>query len=132
MGGVLDNVKSLIGDGDLAGFTQKFREKGLDEEVASWISKGQNLPIVGEQIQKVLGQDVVAGVAARLGIKKRMVHKYLRRGSGSLPTRRRRSSRRRCRTWSTGSLPTASCRRRSRRRSGSRPSPREERRAPFR
>ena len=66
--GVLDDIKGLVGDGDVAGFAKKFREKGLDKEVASWVSKGENLPIVGDQIEKVLGHEAVAGVAARLGV----------------------------------------------------------------
>jgi uncharacterized protein YidB (DUF937 family) len=61
-------VKKLIEERDLSSFTQKFRETGLDEQVSSWISKGQNLPVVGDQIEKALGNDTVAGIAAKLGI----------------------------------------------------------------
>lgn len=64
----IDEVKQLIRERDLSGVTQKFRESGLDEQVSSWISKGENLPVVGEQIKKALGNDVVAGIAAKLGI----------------------------------------------------------------
>jgi uncharacterized protein YidB (DUF937 family) len=65
--GVTDEVKGLIG-GDLNGLVKKFRDSGLDEQVSSWISKGENLPIAGDQIKKVLGNDTVAGIAAKLGI----------------------------------------------------------------
>jgi uncharacterized protein YidB (DUF937 family) len=65
--GSADEAKSLIG-GDLSGLVKKFKEGGLDEQVSSWISKGENLPIAGDQIRKVLGNDVVAGIAAKLGI----------------------------------------------------------------
>lgn len=65
---VVDEVKRLIGERDLSGITQKFRESGLDKQVSSWISKGENLPVVGDQIKKALGSDVVAGIAAKLGI----------------------------------------------------------------
>jgi uncharacterized protein YidB (DUF937 family) len=61
-------VKKLIEERDLPSFTQKFRETGLDEQVSSWVSKGQNLPVVGDQIEKALGNDTVAGIAAKLGI----------------------------------------------------------------
>jgi len=64
----IDEVKQLIRDRDLSGITQKFRESGLDEQVSSWISKGENLPVVGDQIEKPLGNDVVSGIAAKLGI----------------------------------------------------------------
>jgi uncharacterized protein YidB (DUF937 family) len=36
--------------------------------VSSWISKGENMPIVGDQIKKVLGHETVAGIATKLGI----------------------------------------------------------------
>jgi uncharacterized protein YidB (DUF937 family) len=61
-------VKKLIEERDLSNITQKFRESGLDEQVSSWISKGQNLPVVGEQIERALGHDTVAGIASKLGI----------------------------------------------------------------
>jgi len=64
----VDEVKQLIRERDLSGITQKFRESGLDKQVSSWISKGENLPVVGDQIKKALGSDVVAGIAAKLGI----------------------------------------------------------------
>ena len=65
---VVDEVKRLIGERDLSRITQKLRESGLEEQVSSWISKGTNLPVVGAQIEKALGNDVVAGIAAKLGI----------------------------------------------------------------
>jgi uncharacterized protein YidB (DUF937 family) len=65
---VTDEAMSLIEDGKLSGLVQKFKDEGLDKQVSSWISKGENVPIAGDQIKKVLGNDVVAGVAAKLGI----------------------------------------------------------------
>jgi hypothetical protein len=62
-----DEAKSLIG-GNLPGLAQKFKDSGLDEQVSSWISKGENMPIVGDQIKKVLGDETVAGIATKLGI----------------------------------------------------------------
>ncbi len=61
-------VRKLIEERDLSSIAQKLRESGLDEQVSSWISQGQNLPVVGEQIQRALGNDVVAGIASKLGI----------------------------------------------------------------
>lgn len=65
---VIDEVKQLLRERDISGIAQKFRESGLDEQVSSWISKGENLPVVGHQIERALGNDVVAGIAAKLGI----------------------------------------------------------------
>jgi uncharacterized protein YidB (DUF937 family) len=68
MGAATAEVKKLIEERDLSSITQKFRDSGLDEQVSSWISKGQNLPVVGDQIERALGHDTVAGIAAKLGI----------------------------------------------------------------
>jgi uncharacterized protein YidB (DUF937 family) len=64
---VTDEAKSLIG-GNLSGLAQKFKDSGLDEQMASWISKGENLPIAGDQIKKALGDETVASIATKLGI----------------------------------------------------------------
>jgi uncharacterized protein YidB (DUF937 family) len=64
---VADEAKSLIG-GNLSGLAKQFKDSGLDEQVSSWISKGENLPIAGDQIKKVLGDETVAGIATKLGI----------------------------------------------------------------
>jgi uncharacterized protein YidB (DUF937 family) len=65
---VTDEVKTLIEHGKLQGLVQKFKDEGLDKEVSSWISKGENLPVAGDQIKKVLGNDIIAGVAQKFGI----------------------------------------------------------------
>jgi uncharacterized protein YidB (DUF937 family) len=65
---VTDEAKRLIEGGKLDGLVQKFKDEGLDKQVSSWISKGENLPIAGEHIKKVLGNDLVAGIAGKLGI----------------------------------------------------------------
>jgi uncharacterized protein YidB (DUF937 family) len=65
---VVDEVKNLIRERNLDRLTQKLRESGLDAQVSSWIAKGQNLPVVGEQITKALGNDTIAGIAQKLGI----------------------------------------------------------------
>jgi uncharacterized protein YidB (DUF937 family) len=65
---VTDEAKSLVQGGTLSGLVQKFKDSGLDEQVSSWISKGENLPIAGDQIKKVLGNETVAGIATKLGI----------------------------------------------------------------
>ena len=64
----VDEVKKLIEERDLSSFAQKFEESGMDEQVESWISTGQNLPVVGDQITKALGNDTVRDVATKLGI----------------------------------------------------------------
>jgi uncharacterized protein YidB (DUF937 family) len=70
-GGILDLALNLINSsnvGGLAGLVQMFKDKGLAEVVNSWVSTGQNLPISGEQIQRVLGGDQIGNLASGLGL----------------------------------------------------------------
>ena len=67
--GLFDSVAHLVTEGDgIDGLVKKFGESGLDDKMKSWISKGENLPISAAQIEKVLGNEHVAGVAKKLGI----------------------------------------------------------------
>lgn len=68
---LLETVISMITDpqsGGLNGLIEKVSAGGLGEQVASWVSTGQNLPISAEQIQAVLGSPFVQGLAAQMGI----------------------------------------------------------------
>lgn len=55
-------------NGGLEGVIEKFKEGGLAEQAASWISTGDNLPISAEQITQVLGSDTVTNIATKLGM----------------------------------------------------------------
>lgn len=55
-------------NGGLAGVLQKFRTAGFDDEVASWISKGSNLPITAEQIVQALGSHTIQQAASKLNM----------------------------------------------------------------
>ena len=55
-------------NGGIEGVIEKFKTGGLAEQAASWVGKGENLPISAEQITQVLGNDTVAGIAAKLGM----------------------------------------------------------------
>jgi uncharacterized protein YidB (DUF937 family) len=67
LGGVVSALASQ-GSGGLGGLLQSFQEKGLGNEVASWIGTGENLPISAEQLQSVLGNETVQNLAANFGI----------------------------------------------------------------
>ncbi|EUJ11646.1 hypothetical protein Meth11DRAFT_2492 [Methylophilaceae bacterium 11] len=54
--------------GGLSGVLDKFKESGLAEQAASWVGKGENLPISAEQIASVLGNGQLAEMAAKFGI----------------------------------------------------------------
>jgi uncharacterized protein YidB (DUF937 family) len=54
--------------GGLGGLVQAFQKGGMGDVVQSWIGTGQNLPISPEQLQSVLGSDVVAQIAQKVGM----------------------------------------------------------------
>ncbi len=55
-------------NGGLDGILAKFKEGGLAEQAASWVGKGDNMPISAEQLSSVLGSGAIAGMAAKFGV----------------------------------------------------------------
>lgn len=55
-------------NGGLSGVLDKVKAGGLAEQAASWVSKGENLPISAEQISSVLGNSAIGEMAAKFGI----------------------------------------------------------------
>jgi uncharacterized protein YidB (DUF937 family) len=56
------------GAGGLGGLLQQFEQGGLGKLAASWVGTGENLPISAEQLESVLGSDMVAQFAQSLGL----------------------------------------------------------------
>jgi uncharacterized protein YidB (DUF937 family) len=56
------------GAGGMSGLVQQFEQQGLGHLVGSWIGGGQNLPISGQQLQGVLGEQQVQELAQRVGL----------------------------------------------------------------
>jgi uncharacterized protein YidB (DUF937 family) len=54
--------------GGVAGLLEKFNSAGLGEQISSWISTGQNLPVDGAQISEALGHGTIADIAGKLGL----------------------------------------------------------------
>ena len=69
-GGAESTISGLLGQGGsaLPSLLEKFGGGGLGHVAQSWVGKGANLPVSGAQIKSVLGSDVVASVAAKLGL----------------------------------------------------------------
>ncbi|WP_372726469.1 YidB family protein [Kerstersia gyiorum] len=53
--------------GGLAGLVDSFRKGGLGEIVASWIGKGNNLPVSIDQLRNVLPASLVGSLAQESG-----------------------------------------------------------------
>lgn len=58
----------LQGQGGLEGLGRKFEGAGLGNIFQSWISKGPNLPISGDQILKVFGEQDLGSLGQKLGL----------------------------------------------------------------
>lgn len=54
--------------GGLDEILQAFNQQGLGEIASSWVGLGNNLPITSEQVQEVLGSDVIQQLAEKSGI----------------------------------------------------------------
>jgi uncharacterized protein YidB (DUF937 family) len=52
----------------LAGLLHQFTSAGFGREASSWVGTGQNLPISGDQLMKVLGQGNLQALGQRLGV----------------------------------------------------------------
>ena len=53
------------GLGDLIG---RFTQGGMGDVIGSWIGRGQNAPMSGDQLSGVLGSDAMAKIASQLGL----------------------------------------------------------------
>ena len=55
-------------NGGLAGLVNNLGQRGLADQVASWVGTGANLPVSGEQLGQALGGGALADLAARFGM----------------------------------------------------------------
>ena len=61
-------MEMLSGNGGIGGILDKFKAGGLGDAAASWVGKGENLPVSADQISSVLGNEQIAAMAAKFGI----------------------------------------------------------------
>jgi len=64
----MDLNKMLSSVGGVSGLISKLKEGGLQQQLNSWIGKGDNQPVSPEQVKNALGHDTVANIAAQAGI----------------------------------------------------------------
>ena len=68
-GGIADAASELLNEnGGLSGILDKFKQSGFGDLAASWVGKGENLPISADQISTVLGSGTLASLAEKFGI----------------------------------------------------------------
>jgi uncharacterized protein YidB (DUF937 family) len=54
--------------GGLQGLVGRFQEAGLGNVIDSWIGRGQNVPVSGEQIQQALGDGPLEQISQETGM----------------------------------------------------------------
>jgi uncharacterized protein YidB (DUF937 family) len=70
---VLNNSQT----GGLSGLLQKFRDHGLGEHAASWVGTGENLPVSGDQVKEVVGDDEMQDMAEKAGVSREEASNHL-------------------------------------------------------
>ena len=55
-------------NGGISGVLDKFKAGGLGDAAASWVGKGENIPVSADQISSVLGSGAIAEMAAKFGL----------------------------------------------------------------
>ena len=80
--GVLDGVLGGLVGGEMAtvvnqfverhggvqGIVTQMQQQGLGNTVKSWVENGANQPISADQVHAAFGPDVIAGLAAKVGM----------------------------------------------------------------
>jgi uncharacterized protein YidB (DUF937 family) len=56
------------GAGGLEGLVGQLTQGGLGDIVQSWIGRGQNMPVSGNQLESALGSDVLGQLGGQLGM----------------------------------------------------------------
>jgi uncharacterized protein YidB (DUF937 family) len=68
-GGLMGMVTGLIQQqGGLQGLLGRLNESGLGEQAASWVGRGENLPIGADQIRALLGNEALQSLASKAGL----------------------------------------------------------------
>ncbi|MDB5450206.1 MAG: hypothetical protein JWQ52_1334 [Phenylobacterium sp.] len=65
LGGILG---SLGGAGALGSLVRQFQQKGMGQQVNSWVGSGQNQPIAPHEVEQVLGEDTLQQLEQHSGL----------------------------------------------------------------
>jgi uncharacterized protein YidB (DUF937 family) len=69
-----EEVASLVTQsGGVNGLIQKFEQQGLGPLMSSWMGGATNTPISADQIVRVIGQDKITAIAAKVGLSEQQV-----------------------------------------------------------
>ena len=68
-------LQMLANDGDgigIDGLVDRFSAHDMSPVLDSWVSRGSNLPIAPDDLQRVLGSDVIEDIAQQVGLSRRV------------------------------------------------------------
>ena len=66
--GLLGQLLGQTNLGSMGGLLQQLQQGGLGNQVSSWLSNGQNLPISPDQLRSALGNEHVQQMAQQAGL----------------------------------------------------------------
>ncbi len=78
--GISSRLFSMFGGNaheGLRNLVSRFHEKGLGDIASSWVGKGPNKPVSGEQVEQALGSDKLQEIAQTVGASKDQVREQL-------------------------------------------------------
>ena len=68
LGMLMPVVGGLLAGGGLQKIMSGLEHQGAGAQASSWVAKGENQPVSGQQMQEAVGADQVAQVAEKLGV----------------------------------------------------------------
>lgn len=68
LGALLPMVGGLLAGGGLQRIVSGLQANGLSSQADSWIGTGENQPVSGADVQKVVGDEEIARIAQQLGV----------------------------------------------------------------
>lgn len=70
-GDASDLIKGALGQAGIGGLqdvVNQLRDGGLEEQVKSWLGKGDNMPVTAEDLRTALGNSQIAQLAKQMGL----------------------------------------------------------------
>lgn len=68
LGMLMPVVGSLLAGGGLQKIVSGLEHQGAGEQAKSWVAKGENQPVSGQQMKEAVGADELTRVAEKLGL----------------------------------------------------------------
>lgn len=67
---LLPAVASLLANGGLKKVLSGLQANGKSAQADSWVAKGENQPVAGEDVRSAVGDEEIASIAEKLGVSK--------------------------------------------------------------